>query len=411
VSDAGHSDDVGSVIPKGLSESDTDKEGPRAISGGRTLRVQAFWMATGMLAFFFLVTLVQIVTRLILARLFPLSNGGSFAFHSCVVVFGGGGLLFALAKGRLTGLAGAMSRRYARAGLLARDLCIALVLAVLINDLLDNFRVWTDEPLWDNPLYALEQVFRACAASTPAVLAAVALVRLSRSSPREPAQEESSPFDTNRAIRQWRSHILEFESFSEEDVIELEEHLREEMAVLVDKGSCEREAFAVACRQIGPSNTVEREYGKVNAGLIWRTRAYWLVAGALLIFSTGLLQYALVTFPLVRYAPHVGTKLPLAEVGFWVLAYMVFMHAAMQPEKGAVRWLRRHHEKPWHLILDLTLFVIALGALGAALYSDGYPFGPLSIPQTLFGANAPTLTLFYVGILCLHPSMYRRGQA
>lgn len=411
------SDNVPGVTATGLPESGTNAEG----SGACTLRVQASWMAVGMLVFLLLGSFVQIMYKVILSSssLIWLSNGGPFPFSMSVTLFAGGGLVFALAKGRLTGLVDTLSRRYVRSGLLARDLGIAIALMLLIRELFVNSQMWARDLFANKPFYVFDQALRICATSLPTLLAAMALVRLSRTSGKATTQKTSDTFDTEGEIRRWRTRLSESESFSKDDAIELEEHLREEMAVLVGKGSCEREAFAAAYRRIGPPDTVEREYDKVNAGLIWRMRAYWVVTGALLMFSATLLYGTLLHATLFvlpellpGWIPALSSSLFLSiRIAFWFFGYVLFMHIATKPQGGIVRWLQRRHERPSALLLDLTVLAIALAVITVAVSSRGYSTGLLNILWILMLANVPMLFLFYVGILCLHPSMHRRDQA
>lgn len=58
-------------------------------------------------------------------------------------------------------------------------------------------------------------------------------------------------FDLEGAIAQWRGRLLSRAAFQEDDVKELETHLREEIKTLMIAGTIEREAFFLAVREFG----------------------------------------------------------------------------------------------------------------------------------------------------------------
>lgn len=70
-------------------------------------------------------------------------------------------------------------------------------------------------------------------------------------------------FDLERAISAWRRAYERDRVFSAEDVEELERHLRDHTADLVQRGRTEEEAFAEALRRVGDYGSTETEYRKV----------------------------------------------------------------------------------------------------------------------------------------------------
>ena len=62
-------------------------------------------------------------------------------------------------------------------------------------------------------------------------------------------------FDLNKAIDDWREQLARAEACLGDDVAELEEHLREEMAGLRQAGLNEEEAFLLSTRQRDHSPT------------------------------------------------------------------------------------------------------------------------------------------------------------
>lgn len=97
------------------------------------------------------------------------------------------------------------------------------------------------------------------------------------------AMENSSRFDLNEAIRSWRATLEVSPALRAETVDELESHLRDSAAALEAGGLSAEEAFLIACRRLGTSAALEREFGKVNTGQVWLNRAVWMVAGSVVI--------------------------------------------------------------------------------------------------------------------------------
>jgi hypothetical protein len=90
-----------------------------------------------------------------------------------------------------------------------------------------------------------------------------------------------APFDLNRAVMQWREQLATSPAFRDEDLDELENHLRDSIASLELRGLNPQEAFWIARHRLGGSNTLQREFGKVNAHHVWLHRALWMVTGYL----------------------------------------------------------------------------------------------------------------------------------
>ena len=71
-------------------------------------------------------------------------------------------------------------------------------------------------------------------------------------------------------IAQWRAHLLRSGAVNPADVEELESHLREQMAALVDAGLAVEEAFLVAVKRMGNIDAVSREFARVHSERLWK---------------------------------------------------------------------------------------------------------------------------------------------
>ena len=77
-------------------------------------------------------------------------------------------------------------------------------------------------------------------------------------------------FDLETNIRSWTDYLRSHGSLNEEDVKELETHLREELDALQDRGLSGDEAFLVAVKRLGQADVLAREFAKVNTERMWK---------------------------------------------------------------------------------------------------------------------------------------------
>ena len=63
--------------------------------------------------------------------------------------------------------------------------------------------------------------------------------------------ENQTEFDLNRAMATWRQQLGQSPAYREENLEELESHLRDSIATLAGKGLTDEEAFLVATRRVG----------------------------------------------------------------------------------------------------------------------------------------------------------------
>src|ERR671930_1983822 len=71
-------------------------------------------------------------------------------------------------------------------------------------------------------------------------------------------------------IYEWRSYLRRRQAIDSVDVGELEDHLREQVAVLVDAGLATDEAFLVAVKRMGVLDTLSREFAREHSDRLWK---------------------------------------------------------------------------------------------------------------------------------------------
>ena len=71
-------------------------------------------------------------------------------------------------------------------------------------------------------------------------------------------------------IDQWRSYLHRRQAIHSTDVSELEDHLREQVAVLVDSGRAADEAFLVTVKRMGSLDALSREFAREHSDRLWK---------------------------------------------------------------------------------------------------------------------------------------------
>src|SRR5919204_935676 len=71
-------------------------------------------------------------------------------------------------------------------------------------------------------------------------------------------------------IDQWRSYLRRRQAIHSVDVAELEDHLREQVTVLVEAGLAADEAFLVAVKRMGDLDALSREFAREHSDRLWK---------------------------------------------------------------------------------------------------------------------------------------------
>src|ERR687895_2448986 len=71
-------------------------------------------------------------------------------------------------------------------------------------------------------------------------------------------------------IDRWRSYLRRRQAIRSADVAELEDHLREQIAVLIDAGLATDEAFLVAVKRMGDLDALSREFAREHSDRLWK---------------------------------------------------------------------------------------------------------------------------------------------
>jgi len=91
--------------------------------------------------------------------------------------------------------------------------------------------------------------------------------------------ENTSQFDLNASLGLWLDRLTQSPHLRNENVAEMEVHVRDSVTKLHSQGLSEEEAFLIAIRRVGSVGKLKTEFGKVN-----RSPRNWIIHGIILAF-------------------------------------------------------------------------------------------------------------------------------
>jgi hypothetical protein len=192
-------------------------------------------------------------------------------------------------------------------------------------------------------------------------------------------------------IELWRSYLRRRQAIHSVDVAELEDHLREQVAVLVEAGLATDEAFMVAVKRMGALDALSREFAREHSDRLWkqlvvvpsdsgepRVRAR---TDAIVAFSLAVAAAVLIKVPALF-----GIQLD-QDVSFYARNLSLFVLPLLT---GYFAWKRR---------LDIsTLRWLAVAFVAACVFANVYPFAPRGHTEALTALHLPIALWLVVGI-------------
>ena len=186
-------------------------------------------------------------------------------------------------------------------------------------------------------------------------------------------------------IAEWRAHVLRRHAIADADVVELEGHLREQVADLTAAGLDDDEAFLIAVKRMGSLDDLSREFAVEHSERLWKqlvrptepdrpddahrrelTVVLWLAVAAALVLR---LEITLLRDDVAaRLAP-----------------------ALVLPFLGAYFGWKRGVRPP-------VLALLALGWAATVALLAAYPFDDGGDTEVLAGIHAPVVLWLLVGV-------------
>ncbi|BAS26831.1 permease prefix domain 1-containing protein [Limnochorda pilosa] len=201
----------------------------------------------------------------------------------------------------------------------------------------------------------------------------------------DPDQDES----LERQIDQWRSYLRRRQAIHSVDVAELEDHLREQIAALVDGGLAPDEAFLVAVKRMGELDALSREFAREHSERLWKQ----LVMPASESGEPPRARTEAIVAVCLAAAAALAIKLPALfgisldeDLGFYARNLSFFVLPLLV---GYFVWKRRADRA--------TLRWPAAGFVGAALLANVFPFAPQGYTEALTALHLPIALWVVVG--------------
>jgi hypothetical protein len=192
-------------------------------------------------------------------------------------------------------------------------------------------------------------------------------------------------------IDRWRSYLRRRQAIHSVDVAELEDHLREQIAVLSDAGLASDEAFLVAVKRMGDLDALSREFAREHSDRLWKQ----LVVSP---SDTGeprvaARRDAVVAFGLA-VAAGVAIKVPAffgldldEDANFYARNVSLFVLPLLA---AYFAWKRR--------VATGTLGWLAVAFVAAGVFGNAYPFAPGGHTEALTALHLPMALWLAVGI-------------
>src|SRR5688572_19385407 len=192
-------------------------------------------------------------------------------------------------------------------------------------------------------------------------------------------------------IDQWRSYLRRRQAIHSVDVAELEDHLREQVAALIEAGLAMDEAFLVAVKRMGDLDTLSREFAREHSDRLWKQLVV-VPSDASSDTARGRTD-AIVAFTLA-VAAAVLFKMPAlfgknfdGDAEFYARNASLFVLPLLT---GYFAWKRRLDTR--------TLGWIATAFVAAVVFANVYRFSPPAHTHVLAAMHLPIALWLVVGI-------------
>ena len=198
-------------------------------------------------------------------------------------------------------------------------------------------------------------------------------------------------FQLEQEITHWKNQLQLRNALPEDSILELEEHLRDEIAQLAESGLNEEEALIIAIKRLGNTHTIAREFSAEFGENIWRQlviepdvkdgkshsllRWLWI---AWLVLCGGTLFHLVVRLGGFSFESDELYKMALLNLGLFVLPSIFVFFAA------------RREVSRWFWIIGLGGFAIS------AILVYLYPYTDPEHTKLLTGIHLP----IFLWILC-----------
>jgi hypothetical protein len=202
----------------------------------------------------------------------------------------------------------------------------------------------------------------------------------------------SQPISLEEQIDLWRSYLRRRQAIHSVDVAELEDHLREQVAGLVDAGLSTDEAFLVAVKRMGSLDALSREFAREHSDRLWKQL---VVAGSDSPETIGRSRtdtvvafcLAVAAAVLVKLPELFGVRLDDEGASFYARNLSLFVLPLLT---GYFVWKRGLGTR--------TVAWLAAAFVAAAVFANVYPFAESGNTLALTAMHLPIALWLVVGV-------------
>jgi hypothetical protein len=205
-------------------------------------------------------------------------------------------------------------------------------------------------------------------------------------------------------IAHWREYLRRRRAIHGPDVEELEDHLRDQVAVLTEAGLQGDEAFLVAVKRIGSLDALSREFAREHSERLWKQLVVTPDAGdesgqATRTETLVVLSLAVAAALAIKVPALFGLQLGGGDAPFYARNASLMVLPLLT---GYFAWKRR---------LDtMTCIWLALAFAAAALFANVFPFGTGSDTQALTALHMPIAVWLVVGVAYVGGRWFAGGR-
>ncbi len=379
----------------------------------------ALWMALGFMGFQILWSLRNFTGSALYYFVPSVSSMVGWLMFAIIPGLGLASVL-GVASGSLSRLSDALAHRYAVRGRLVRDLTVVMAALMLGPIFMRAYAI--NDSMHGGILNALRIAIGADLpnATNQFIRWTVCIWILAYLLPGTRRRIDVSAvvpaFDLDTAVARWREHMQAGEGVGEDDALELEEHLREDVASLTRGGLSETQSFALACRRLGDHEDLSREFAKAQPDVVWKARARWILMGILALLCFGVVRDTLARVPLLIFPVIMQLSATLYyfiyNAGMWICAAYLFALYVNGRLARWTSWLARRRSNARVLATDLALITVIFGSIQALWMTVLNSGGEVSWGDAfvmLANSVLTQLLLIRVGIHWLHPVVSPQG--
>src|SRR5262245_34656871 len=191
-------------------------------------------------------------------------------------------------------------------------------------------------------------------------------------------------------IDQWRSYLRHRQAILSVDVVELEDHLREQVGGLMEAGLASDEAFLVAVKRMGELDALSREFAREHSERLWKQLVVSSASdqtrgeartGGIVAFALAVAAAALVKMPeLFGFDLNHDAGFYARNLSFFILPLLT----------GYFVWKRR-------LAISIVRW-LAAAFVTAGVFANIYPIVPKGHTEALTALHLPIALWLSVGI-------------